>query len=624
MWKELTKSTLLLICAATSLRSAPPPGNGVEVDSTLRSLLLHPQIYNPTPASGTLVFTAIKSDTNTIAAMHVSTGASLDATGSGTINATAVTGVADDRGGAAYNIMADGAVCDGTTDDSSAIQTTYNRMTSAVQGTIVWPTNKTCKLTNTITLTNAQSVQIMGGHVTWIASAMKPIFQYISDRNVTTAGFFVQRGPAPSAIGTAFQIQEDVGVRYGISSGNIFIGNVIEGVAAGGLNIGFEMKPGTAGDVNNDEMRFYSNEVRNYTTAGWQIDHTQSKDHNFYGNQCYGNRTGATCVNEIKGTRIYWSGGFVGGNTDADFVLNNNASEPQTIEGVTSEGSNRFVRYGSGPFGTPSPLNLIDDDFSTDSLNADKHIVLYYAPGPLNVLGGNYGRTGKVGDFSWEQSTASSTIVYGIVLGVSFSAAGSNGRLPVSYGASTPHILMATNTYTNASSVIAAPTFVEPFSAASYAVYGVASIYYVTSDFTTAANTDLQNITGLSWTVPSSTAMNIPFSCHLAYSQASGTAAVAFGIQDVTVSPTNIFVTGMINTNTTASAWGNLSTLTTTSATSIVSAMPSATSTIRNADLNGFIQQPSNASTTAINIMVSTAISGDAVTVRQGSFCRIN
>jgi hypothetical protein len=357
-----------------------------------------------------------------------------------------------------YNIVADGgAVCDGLTDDTAAIQSIYSRMTSLNQGTILWPTNRGCKVTGTITLANAQSVQVFGGRVIWSATSANPVFRYANDRNVETKGFYISPSPGFS-IGTAFQIEEDKATRYGISSGNVFTANVIEGVRPGGLNIGFEMKQGGAGDVNNDEMRFYGNEVRNYTTAGWQIDHTQSKDHNFFGNQCYGNGTGAACVSELAGSRIHWVGGFTGGNTDADFILRNNASQPQSIEGITSEGSNRFVRYGIGPFGGPAPLNLIDDDFSTNRLNPDKHIVLYYGPGPLNVLGGNYGRATNIGNFYWAPC-CNVGMVFGSVTGVSFSAPGSNAILPLVYGTNSPHIFMGGNTFVNSSGLIALPMF---------------------------------------------------------------------------------------------------------------------------------------------------------------------
>jgi hypothetical protein len=143
---------------------------------------------------------------------------------------------------------------------------------------------------------------------------------------------------------------------------------------------------------------------------------------------------------------------------------------------------------------------------------------------------------------------------------------------------------------------------------------------FVTGDFTTAANTSLQTITGLTWTFPA-TAINYEFHCHLAYSQGTANAAVAFGIQAATNNPTNIFATGEIATSTTALTKGVLATLATTTATNIVSATPSATATNFTADLAGTIELAASANT--INIMVSTATSADAVTIKRGSWCSI-
>jgi hypothetical protein len=68
---------------------------------------------------------------------------------------------------------------------------------------------------------------------------------------------------------------------------------------------------------------------------------------------------------------------------------------------------------------------------------------------------------------------------------------------------------------------------------------------------------------------------------------------------------------------------GTLTALASTTATAVVTATPSAITTIWYADIHGFIEQPSNASTSAFNIMVKTATSGDAVTVYRGSFCEV-
>ena len=146
---------------------------------------------------------------------------------------------------------------------------------------------------------------------------------------------------------------------------------------------------------------------------------------------------------------------------------------------------------------------------------------------------------------------------------------------------------------------------------------------YVSSNFTTAANTNLQNITGLTWTMPGSLAINVPFDCYFQFSQATAVAAVSFGIQDVTTAPTQINSNGTMGTSATASAFGpGVLALASTTATAILTGTPSAITTVWPAEIHGVVEQPSGTAS-AINIMVKTATSGDAVTVYRGSFCRI-
>ena len=151
----------------------------------------------------------------------------------------------------------------------------------------------------------------------------------------------------------------------------------------------------------------------------------------------------------------------------------------------------------------------------------------------------------------------------------------------------------------------------------------VPQLLTVASDFTTAANTSLQTITGLSLTTPVSKAVVASFHCNYSWSQATGTAAVAFGIQGATTAPTNIEATATSFSNTTAETTGTLTGLNTTTATSVVSVAPSAITTIWKAELDGTLEAPSNASPTVLNFMVSTATSGDAVTLKRGSYCMV-
>lgn len=148
----------------------------------------------------------------------------------------------------------------------------------------------------------------------------------------------------------------------------------------------------------------------------------------------------------------------------------------------------------------------------------------------------------------------------------------------------------------------------------------------VASNFTTAANTNLQNIVGLTWTLPNAGTQTFSFACDLAYSQATANAAVAFGINAVTAAPTNIFATATMGTSLTAETSGTLPTLTTTTPTAIVSATPSTfgpigtVADIFTVHIGGTIENPL-ATANTFTIMVSTATAADAVTIYRGSAC---
>jgi hypothetical protein len=148
------------------------------------------------------------------------------------------------------------------------------------------------------------------------------------------------------------------------------------------------------------------------------------------------------------------------------------------------------------------------------------------------------------------------------------------------------------------------------------------NLVQVASNFTTAANTNLQTITGLVFNLPS-VAANYSFHCSGSYSQATGTAAVSFGIQSATVAPTNIFVNGQIFTAAGTVTTGTQATITNTTATAVVSGTPAAIATNNNWQLDGTMEEPANDQGNVINIMVSTATSGDAVTVLRGSYCSL-
>jgi hypothetical protein len=127
----------------------------------------------------------------------------------------------------------------------------------------------------------------------------------------------------------------------------------------------------------------------------------------------------------------------------------------------------------------------------------------------------------------------------------------------------------------------------------------------------------------LSFTFQANLVVNASIDCDLLYAQATGAVSDAFGIQDVSLAPTNIAAQGSVQTAAGVYADGNVPTLTTTIATNIVTFTPSAITTVWNAHLHAMVEQPSGVSSN-LNIMSSTSNASDALTIKRGSKCVVN
>ena len=160
------------------------------------------------------------------------------------------------------------------------------------------------------------------------------------------------------------------------------------------------------------------------------------------------------------------------------------------------------------------------------------------------------------------------------------------------------------------------PTF-----AAAPQVDGIAALVQATT--TTTTGTAANAITGLTWTVPASTALNYNFHCGVVYQQGTGNAAVTFSITTGSNAPTGGSLLGHMQTNTTAFTDGAVLGYTTTAATTIVSASPASTATNFAVTLDGSIEQPSSGSASIVTINVATATAADTVTISRDSFCRL-
>ena len=151
----------------------------------------------------------------------------------------------------------------------------------------------------------------------------------------------------------------------------------------------------------------------------------------------------------------------------------------------------------------------------------------------------------------------------------------------------------------------------------------IAGTYRVTADQTIAAGASLQNIPGLSWTLPANLALNISYACNLVWVQNTAAAADSFGFQDVTNAPTNVFTYASADnvSGSKAGVTGITDGAPGTAATTMINVTPGAAATFYGAYFTGTIEQPSNASTSAFNIMAQfTTNSG---VIKRGSFCQV-
>jgi hypothetical protein len=146
---------------------------------------------------------------------------------------------------------------------------------------------------------------------------------------------------------------------------------------------------------------------------------------------------------------------------------------------------------------------------------------------------------------------------------------------------------------------------------------------FVTSDFTDSTSGTLTAITGLSWTFPANAAVNASFHCSLLYDQATAAVSDSFGIASTPTAATQINASGTAYTSTSSQTTGTLTGLNTTTPTAIVTFTPSAITTIWKAELDGTIEEPSNATAPVVKVYVSTTTGADNIIVKRGSYCTL-
>jgi hypothetical protein len=147
------------------------------------------------------------------------------------------------------------------------------------------------------------------------------------------------------------------------------------------------------------------------------------------------------------------------------------------------------------------------------------------------------------------------------------------------------------------------------------------------SDFTTTQTTYVTPF--ISWPMPT-VACNVPFTCHIAYSQQTAAAAgdnFGVGYGAAGTAPTNMEVEGSVwvDVGVGKSPTVGALNLATTTSTSVISGgfTPANINVVYNAEISGFIEQPNGVATT-MGIYIVTSSGADQMTVKRDSFCRIN
>ena len=146
---------------------------------------------------------------------------------------------------------------------------------------------------------------------------------------------------------------------------------------------------------------------------------------------------------------------------------------------------------------------------------------------------------------------------------------------------------------------------------------------FVTGDFTDSTSGTLVAITGLSYTLPTSKAVNVSFHCSLIFNQGTAAVSDSIGIGVTGTAPTQANAQGIVYPSASTVTSGNLLGLASTTPTAVVTFTPSAITTNWNAELNGTIEQPSNATPGVFNVYVSTTTGSDNLIVKRGSYCTL-
>lgn len=294
------------------------------------------------------------------------------------------------------HVMDFGAVGDGITDDSKAFAAAITNMRSAAGKPPLQFGGGRYLIANTIRFGDIEGIVVdgQGAVLVWGGPPDTPMI-LIEDVRDSVFRDFKILSSRQNPLAAAIRSQNGEGNAV-VPTQNRFENIQIEGTQPGGLGKGFQFALGPGGDNNNDINSFYDCSVRNYGTAAWSFEHSQSVRHALIRCRFSGNRAGQYGVTTGdspggNGGQFSIFDGAGGGNTVADFFLGA-PNRPVQIVGFESENSTRLLvtNGGTGAF----VVRLQGIRYADNSIHSDRAAVIFSFPGPLEISSSQFGSGG--------------------------------------------------------------------------------------------------------------------------------------------------------------------------------------------------------------------------------------
>ncbi len=197
-----------------------------------------------------------------------------------------------------------------------------------------------------------------------------------------------------------------------------------------------------------------------------------------------------------------------------------------------------------------------------------------------------------------------------------------SGSALVSLASSTTDAQLVSIAVPQALSTTSTPTFAGENLTTGQQFNGITSKIFVAADFTTSGvGTNSEAITGLTYTLPATTALSVGVHCSGTYLQNTGNAAATLSV-GFSAAPTNAQFQGIAETAVTAVGVLGSTAITSATTGAVVTMTPGGTATNYYFSIDGFIENPSTTAN-VVTFYARTATAADTITIRRGSYCAL-